>query len=192
MDDARIGRDFVHGIPTARRHAEGNLYFLVLPVGDFLAGVNSPFATDRYPRVKGESAVLQLAYISTAKGGVDQPLLDAILSVSRLNNARQDVTGLLVSGGRRFLQVLEGPDQAVLATYARIQNDPRHRGFVLLGCDPVAERAFGQWSMAHRNGGIQVADDSLQQAVEALTAKIANPNLRAQFSGFAKLHGQAA
>jgi hypothetical protein len=136
--------------------------------------------------------MLQIAYISTAKGIVDQALLDSILKVSRRNNAVAGVSGLLVSGGRRFLQVLEGPDQAVLATYARIQADPRHRGFVLVTCQGVSERAFGEWSMAHREGGIHVADDRLQAAVEALTAKIADPNLRAQFNGFAKLHARAA
>jgi hypothetical protein len=136
--------------------------------------------------------MLQIAYISTAKGNVDRALLDSILSVSRRNNAIAGVTGLLVSGGRRFLQVLEGPDQAVLATYSRIQSDPRHRGFVLVTCQGIAARAFGEWSMAHREGGINVADDRLQAAVEALTAKIADPNLRAQFNGFARLHAQAA
>ena len=136
--------------------------------------------------------MLQIAYISTAKAIVDQALLDSILKVSRRNNAAAGVSGLLVSGGRRFLQVLEGPDQAVLATYARIQADPRHRGFVLVTCQGVSERAFGEWSMAHREGGIHVADDRLQAAVEALTAKIADPNLRAQFNGFAKLHARAA
>lgn len=136
--------------------------------------------------------MLQIAYISTAKGLVDQPLLDSILSVSRRNNAAAGITGLLMSGGRRFLQVLEGPDQAVLATYGRIQADPRHRGFVLINCQSIGERAFGEWSMAYREGGIQVADDRLQNAVEQLTAKIVDPNLRAQFAGFAKLHAQAA
>lgn len=136
--------------------------------------------------------MLQIAYISTAKGIVDQALLDSILAVSRRNNAVAGISGLLVSGGRRFLQVLEGPDQAVLTTYARIQADPRHRSFVLVTCQGVAERAFGDWSMAYREGGIQVADDRLEGAVAALTAKIADPNLRAQFCGFAKLHAQAA
>lgn len=136
--------------------------------------------------------MLQIAYISTAKGIVDQALLDSILTVSRRNNAAADISGLLVSGGRRFLQVLEGPDQAVLTTYARIQADPRHRGFVLVTCQGVTERAFGDWSMAYREGGIHISDDRLESAVAALTAKIADPNLRAQFSGFAKLHARAA
>ena len=136
--------------------------------------------------------MLQLAYISTAKGAVDQALLDSILLVSRRNNERAGVTGLLVSGGRRFLQVLEGPDQEVLATYARIQADSRHRGFVLITCQGIDERAFGNWSMALREGGIHVQDDKLKGAVGALTAKIADPNLRAQFSGFAEIHSRAA
>ncbi len=136
--------------------------------------------------------MLQIAYISTAKSNVDQALLESVLTVSRRNNEAAGITGLLVSGGRRFLQVLEGPDQAVLATYSRIQADPRHRGFVLITCQGVKERAFGDWSMAYREGGIHIADDRLQAAVDALTAKIADPNLRAQFTGFAKLHARAA
>ena len=135
--------------------------------------------------------MLQLAYISTSRQPVDQALLDDILAASRRNNVRCGVTGLLVSGGNRFLQVLEGPDQAVLATYARIQNDARHFAFVSLSTRPVEARAFGEWSMAYHQGGA-AADGDLVAVVEALAADIADPNLRAQFSGFAKLHDRAA
>jgi hypothetical protein len=135
--------------------------------------------------------MLQLAYISSARQEVDAALLDDILTVSRRNNERVGVSGLLVSGGRRFLQVLEGPDAAVLATYARIQADPRHRGFVMLSSTHVPERAFGKWSMAHRAQGSGDAD-GLEAMVTSLVAKIADPNLRAQFTGFAQLHGKAA
>ncbi len=135
--------------------------------------------------------MLQLAYISTSRQPVDRALLDDILAASRRNNQRCGVTGLLVSGGKRFLQVLEGPDQAVLATYARIQNDPRHFAFVSLATKPIEERAFGQWSMAFYEGHA-AAEGDLVALVEQLTANIADPNLRAQFSGFARLHTKAA
>ena len=135
--------------------------------------------------------MLQLAYISTSRQPVDRALLDDILAASRRNNQRCGVTGLLVSGGKRFLQVLEGPDQAVLATYARIQNDPRHFAFVSLATKPIEERAFGQWSMAFHEGHA-AAEGYLVALVEQLTANIADPNLRAQFSGFARLHTKAA
>lgn len=135
--------------------------------------------------------MLQLVYISTTRALVDDLLVDDILAASRRNNEGCGVTGLLVSGGRRFLQVLEGPDQAVLATYARIQHDPRHKALVLLVCRPVAERAFGNWSMAHQQGGPAKGGD-LRQAVETLTTGIEDRSLRAHFTGFAELHSQAA
>lgn len=135
--------------------------------------------------------MLQLAYISTSRQAVDQALLDDILASSRRNNESCGVTGLLVSGGKRFLQVLEGPDQAVLTTYARIQNDLRHFAFVVLATRPVTERAFGEWSMAYHQGGA-AADGDLVKVVETLIVDIEDPNLRAQFSGFARLHARAA
>ena len=131
--------------------------------------------------------MFQLVYISSAKDVVSAQALAEILAVSRRNNVRADVTGLLVVGGRRFLQALEGPEQAVLATYARIQNDPRHRACVLISSRTVPERAFGEWSMAHDGDG-----SALKETVEALVARIDEPNLRAQFTGFAQLHGKAA
>ena len=135
--------------------------------------------------------MFQLAYISTSRTAVERPLLDDILAVSRRNNARCGVTGLLVAGGKRVLQVLERPDQAVLATYARIQNDPRHIAFVLIGSKAIAEPSFGTWSMAYQQGG-EVGDEGLVGVVETLVANIVDPNLRAQFSGFARFHNRAA
>lgn len=135
--------------------------------------------------------MFQLAYISSSPTPVDRALLDTILAVSRRNNARVGVTGLLVSGGRRFLQVLEGPEQAVLTTYARIQADDRHRALVMLSAKPIERRAFGDWSMAYRDNAAPT-DDGLEEKVAALVEQIEDPNLRAQFTGFARLHGRAA
>lgn len=133
--------------------------------------------------------MFQLAYISTSRTDLSKALLEDILSVSRRNNAGNDVTGLLATGGRRFLQVLEGPEQAVLATYARIHNDDRHRGLVMLSAKAVDVRAFGTWSMASRDfdGGTDI-----EAKVAALVGTIPDRNLRAQFIGFASLHSQAA
>lgn len=135
--------------------------------------------------------MLQLAYISTSRVEVTAPLLKEILEVSRRRNKSVGITGLLVSGGKRFLQVLEGPDQAVLSTYARIQADDRHRGFVLIACGAITERSFGEWSMAYRYDESAEGDD-LETAVTSLAANMSDPNLRAQFVGFSQLHGRAA
>jgi hypothetical protein len=135
--------------------------------------------------------MLQLVYISSSREPVVESILQDILTVSRRNNARCDVTGLLVAGGRRFLQVLEGPDQAVLGTYARIQNDDRHRAFVLLSSRPIATRDFGSWNMAFRAGG-EAKDGDLRDVVEELIEPLSDRNLIAQFRSFAALHDKAA
>lgn len=136
--------------------------------------------------------MLQLVYISTARQPLDGAGLEAILAASRRNNRRCGVTGLLVSGGRRFLQALEGPDEAVVATYARIAADPRHFALVKLSCGPIAEPGFGDWSMGFEAGGAPRPGDDLNTMVERLVAPLRDRNLRAQFVSFAALHARAA
>ena len=135
--------------------------------------------------------MLQIVYISTARQVPDTASLEAILAESRRNNAAAGVTGLLVSGGRRFLQALEGPDAAVLATYARIHADPRHHALVLLGSTHIEARAFGDWSMGFEAGGTAESGD-LRGVIDALVAPLDDRNLVAQFRGFAELHARAA
>ncbi len=125
--------------------------------------------------------MLQLIYISSARS-VDPSAVQDILLISRINNRRDDISGLLYFDGVRFLQALEGPDAKVEATFARIQNDPRHRATVVLSRNTVVERQFGPWAMAHRT----TADDA-DRAVERMTALLArvSPNLRGTFEGMA-------
>lgn len=136
--------------------------------------------------------MLQVIYISTARGPVDEAALAAILDASRANNLKAGVTGLLVSGGRRFLQALEGPDRAVLDAYARIQADPRHFALVLLSCRTVEARSFGDWSMAYEGGGAVPDGADLVESVGLLVERVGDRNMRAQFTGFAEIHARAA
>ena len=136
--------------------------------------------------------MLQLVYISTSRHQPTRDELDEILRVSRRNNAAVNVTGLLLAGGRRFLQALEGPETAVTSTYARIAADTRHFAIVQLSRRIVAERQFGSWAMAYEPGGQATAQIDLARSVEALIAPLTDPNLRAQFAGFAELHARAA
>jgi len=136
--------------------------------------------------------MLQLVYISTARAPHDPATLDAILGASRRNNARVNVTGLLVAGGRRFLQALEGPEDAVLSTYTRIQADARHRALVLLSSRTVEARSFGNWSMAFEPGAEAPGEEDLRATVAGLVASLTDPDLRAQFNGFAEIHARAA
>ena len=132
----------------------------------------------------------QLVYISSVKPGLANTIdPGAILAVSRRNNARGNVSGLLFFNGKRFLQALEGDDAMVDATYARIQKDPRHYALVVLSMREIESREFGQWAMAYRAGDAVEGDDTLAQVARLVNG--ASPSVRATFESFADLRRAA-
>ena len=92
-----------------------------------------------------------LVYASIANEDFSPEQLLELLAVSRRNNESCGITGMLLYKERRFLQVLEGDEAAVRATYARIERDPRHRDVTLLITDQEQEREFADWSMAFQD-----------------------------------------
>ena len=73
--------------------------------------------------------------------------ITAILTASQANNAKVDVTGMLMFNSGCFAQVLEGPRAAVEGVFERIQQDERHGDVSLLAFDPAPARAFERWAM---------------------------------------------
>ena len=71
-----------------------------------------------------------------------------ILEASRRNNPARGITGVLVSHGGWFMQVLEGPTNAVSDLIASIESDHRNGDFLLLRANPTERRHFGDWAMA--------------------------------------------
>lgn len=136
--------------------------------------------------------IQQLVYISTMRGAPSLALFERILAASRRNNARDGITGLLVAGGNRFLQLLEGPTEPVRATYARIRADDRHFAAVVLSARIVDLRQCPDWAMGYVVGGAIRSHAPLGEIVSALVAPIEDKSLRAQFTGFAELHGMVA
>jgi hypothetical protein len=62
-------------------------------------------------------------------------------------NAALDITGVLLTMGDHFVQMLEGDRDDVLQLLETIQRDPRHTDFRVIDLRPAAERAFAQWAM---------------------------------------------
>lgn len=94
-------------------------------------------------------SLLQIIYASELIGS-NESELGTILSASLRNNEKNDVTGMLVYTKGRFLQVLEGEKENVLATYQRISKDPRHQKIVLLLKDEIESRDFKHWNMGFK------------------------------------------
>ncbi len=88
----------------------------------------------------------------------------AILESSRRNNPEHGITGVLVSHGGWFMQVLEGPVLQVNNLMAKIRNDSRNGEFLLLRANAIMERDFGQWAMA----STQVDAEQFMQLLDAL------------------------
>jgi Sensors of blue-light using FAD len=94
--------------------------------------------------------VLSMAYLSSASFPYSDGDLAALLTISRANNARLGVTGMLLYRDGQFLQVLEGPEDGVRDRYSRISADPRHRDVHKLMETDVTERQFPVWTMGYR------------------------------------------
>lgn len=94
--------------------------------------------------------MLSLVYVSSASRAFSPSELTTLLAVSRRNNTRDAISGMLVYRDGDFLQILEGPEAAVRTTYARIARDPRHGRVMVLDESHIETRAFGDWSMGFR------------------------------------------
>ena len=95
--------------------------------------------------------MISLIYVSSAAQPFsDQELVD-LLEVCNRKNRLVRVTGMLLYKDGNFMQILEGPEDAVRALYSRIEIDPRHRGAIKLLDETIAERDFKNWSMGFRN-----------------------------------------
>ena len=91
-------------------------------------------------------SLTQIIY-SSKPFGFDASVLDDILTVSRALNSRNDITGTLICRGDMYLQLIEGPAEAIRATYKRISGDDRHLDINLLVSRQVNERLFPKWAM---------------------------------------------
>lgn len=89
----------------------------------------------------------QLIYTSQAHEDLSPEALQAIASAAARNNARVEVSGLLIYDQGCFLQVMEGEDAVILALYQRLKKDTRHTNVVKLIHEPIAQRRFAQWNM---------------------------------------------
>jgi len=110
-------------------------------------------ADDRRAPALSPDTLIRLIYRSHSRlpgSGLDaqQDGLADILRVARANNAAAHVTGALVLYDDWFAQVLEGPEAAVSALFAKIKADARHDRIELDQSQPAPARLFAHWGMA--------------------------------------------
>jgi Sensors of blue-light using FAD len=102
-------------------------------------------------RVYAPMSLFHLVYASSATLPFSEAELLALLEVSRGNNAKVNVTGMLLYREGNFMQVLEGEEEAVRRVHMHIARDRRHGGLITLLQGPITARAFSRWTMGFRN-----------------------------------------
>jgi hypothetical protein len=90
--------------------------------------------------------LIQLIY-SSQPFGFDDAALNGILMTARRNNPRDGITGALICRQDLYLQLLEGPEDAVEARYRSIARDDRHLEVVRRVSRRITERLFPDWAM---------------------------------------------
>jgi hypothetical protein len=91
-----------------------------------------------------------LIYVSSAVNLFSDAELIELLEKARKNNTALGITGMLLYQDGNFMQLLEGPEEAVKTLAAKIMLDPRHCGFLKLLERQTEQREFGEWKMGFK------------------------------------------
>ncbi|MCB0319156.1 MAG: BLUF domain-containing protein [Bdellovibrionales bacterium] len=109
-----------------------------------------------------ENSLYLLIYLSRSSVDFSKTQLVDLCAAAASNNQTVEVTGLLLCIGNKFLQVLEGPKEAVTRLYKKIRKDDRHTQCNILFEGQTSQRLFEQWSMNF----LQMKDDYFLQFEE--------------------------
>jgi hypothetical protein len=88
-----------------------------------------------------------IAYVSAASWNLLDAQIDHIVAGARRRNALTGVTGVLLYCDGNFMQYIEGEEDAVVETFARIRASDSHYQINELMNQPILEREFGDWTM---------------------------------------------
>jgi Sensors of blue-light using FAD len=92
--------------------------------------------------------MISLVYVSSAVEIMTNNELRELLEISRANNQKLGITGMMLYKDGNFMQALEGPDDAVRNLYKKVSADRRHRNIFKVFEKNIETREFGEWSMA--------------------------------------------
>lgn len=88
-----------------------------------------------------------LTYTSLARLDLRATELVDIHQTARRLNALDGITGMLIFNGSRFLQIIEGAEEAIDSLLERLRRDCRHSALEVRDARLVGERSFPEWSM---------------------------------------------
>lgn len=90
----------------------------------------------------------RVSYVSKFSRPLARDEITKLAADAAERNRTLGVTGMLMSSGGIFYQVLEGPVDAVDKLFQKIAADPRHKDVLVLSTqEEVEDRQFPSWAM---------------------------------------------
>lgn len=127
---------------------------------------------------ESNSGLFELIYRSKRSTTLsDGDIVDGIVLPANRKNRSFDVTGCLWFDSQQFVQVLEGPQDAVLAVYGAIARDARHSELRVLRQGAIASRSFERWGMRSLSGQ---SDPSIASIASRYSSEEASPDMFAR------------
>jgi Sensors of blue-light using FAD len=103
-------------------------------------GLDAPISSD--------FEIDQILYCSLARDPMDEAQLESLTHAAQRMNRMDHITGMLMHADGVFVQLFEGPRQAVEELWVRLLHDPRHLAVVqLYHRREVESRACKDWGM---------------------------------------------
>ena len=92
----------------------------------------------------------RIVYVSSSYNELSDKELEEILTTSRENNSKKNITGILIYNEGNILQVLEGAKKDLRTLFGVISQDTRHHSCIILQDTPSCTRSFADWSMGFK------------------------------------------
>jgi hypothetical protein len=90
----------------------------------------------------------RIKYISKFNNEMTAEEIHILAEESAKNNAEKDITGILMTSGRIFFQIIEGPKTEIDILWDTITRDYRHTDIIVLKEETGSfDRLFPDWSM---------------------------------------------
>jgi hypothetical protein len=128
-----------------------------------------------------------IIYISRAKQNFTSSDLADLRDLADARNRSEDITGLLLFDGTRFIQALEGDAAAVQAVMNRIAKDPRHDNISYFKPITTDCRQFKSWATEYQNSDGTCDGRGFINRVMKHVKDVQCDSIKAAFIGFAAL-----
>ncbi len=89
----------------------------------------------------------RIIYLSSASKDLTNEEVHNLLLLSKINNKKNNIRGLLLFIDGNFIQVLEGDKDTINDLFQKIEKDTRHKNVTKVIEDTIESRQFENWDM---------------------------------------------